>query len=279
MAFLRMQGMNPLAKEEYSDTVEEGKVIRTDPDVNAELTDGQTVYVYYSVGPLIKTAEMPNLVGHDYATAYNLLTQLGFSRIFSESVESNEPKDEVVEQPFDQGTPVDITEKIVLKISKGPKTTAKMANVVGKTYAEAEKTLKGLGFTNITYQEVYSDEPKGQVVDQPFRVNAEVNKAEKISLSISKGPEPTQPPETTEATTAPAEPEIKTMNVSFTLPVERTETYVLSVFLNGKEVVESQEIQPGTASVSVKLSGSGKMTYDLYINNEYYNSQEVNFGD
>ena len=43
--------------------------------------------------------------------------------------------------------------------------------------------------------------------------------------------------------------------------------------------MEAQEIEPGTASVVVKVTGSGKVTYDLYINDEYYNSQEVNFGD
>ena len=279
MAFLRTQGMNPLGKEEYSDSVEEGKVIRTDPEVNAELTEGQTVYVYYSVGPLIKTAEMPNLVGHDYATAYRLLSQLGFSSIRSESVESNEPKDEVVEQPFDRGTKVDITTTIVLKISKGPKTTAKMPNVVGMTYVQAEKELKALGFTNITFEIVDHEKPKNTVVDQPFRVNAEVNKAEKITLTISGGPKPTEPP--TEATTQPeeTEPTPKTVEVSFTLPAERTEAYVLRIYQNGREVTEAREIQPGTTSVTVKLTGIGKQTYDLYINDEFYNSQEVNFGD
>ena len=277
MAFLRTQGMNPLAKEEYSDSIEEGKVIRTDPEVNAELTDGQTVYVYYSVGPLIKTAEMPYLVGHDYATAYKLLTQLGFSSIRSEAVESNEPKDEVVSQPFDRGTKVDITTTIVLKVSKGPKTTAKMPNVMGMTYGQAEKALKALGFTNVTFDIKHDDSPENTVIDQPFRVNAEVNKAEKIILTISGGPKPT------EATTAPAEPpetepQEKTMNVTFHLPAERTEVYVLSIFRDGKEVVDAQEIQPGTDSVTVKLTGMGKLTYDLYINGEFYNSQEVNFG-
>ena len=278
MTFLRNQGMNPLAKEEYSDSVAEGKVIRTDPEVNTELTDGQTVYVYYSAGPLIKTAEIPNLVGHDYATAYKLLTQLGFSSVDSYEVESNEPKGEVIEQPYERGTKVDITEKIVLKISKGPKTTAKMPDVVGKTYSAAEKELKNLGFTNVSYELTYSDKPENTVVDQPFRVNAEVNKAERIVLSISNGPEPTQPPETTEATTAPTEPEPKTMEVNFTLPSEREEAYVLSIFLEGKEVMESKEIAPGTSSVTVKLTGIGKVKYDLYINDEFYNSQEVNFG-
>ena len=50
------------------------------------------------------------------------------------------------------------------------------------------------------------------------------------------------------------------------------------IFLEGKEVMESKEIAPGTSSVAVKLTGIGKVKYDLYINDEFYNSQEVNFG-
>ena len=53
---------------------------------------------------------------------------------------------------------------------------------------------------------------------------------------------------------------------------------MLSIFHNGKEVADAQEIQPGTDAVTVKLTGVGKQTYDLYINGEFYNSQEVNFG-
>ena len=118
------------------------------------------------------------------------------------------------------------------------------------------------------------DSDGNTVLDQPFRVNAEVNKAEKIVLTISSGTAPTETPTVPKAT----EPEPKTINVTFMLPAERTEAYVLSILQNGREVVEAQEIQPGTGSVTVKLTGTGKQTYDLYINNEFYNSQEVNFG-
>ena len=276
MSFLRTQGMNPLAKEEYNETVEEGKVIRTDPEVGMELTDGQTVYVYYSVGPIIKTAVIPNLIGQNYATAYSLLTQLGFTEISSEYVESDEPKDEVVQQPFAKDTKVDITEKVVLKISKGPATTAKMPNVVGMSYNSAKAALSNLGFTNIHYEYVESEKTQDTVVEQPFRVNVQVNKAERIILKLSEGPKPT---ETTEPTTAPTESGPVTVTASFTLPAERTDTYVVSLFYNGKEVMEAKEVEGGTAQLSVQLTGKGKQTYDVYINNEYYNSQEVNFGD
>lgn len=121
--FLRDLGLKPLSSEEFSDTVSAGKVIRTDPVAGAPLTEGQTVKIYYSKGPLIETAEMPNVVGKDYDTAYNTLINLGFSTVTYERRESNEPKDEVIAQSVEAGEDLDLTEKIVLTISKGPKET------------------------------------------------------------------------------------------------------------------------------------------------------------
>ena len=123
LAHLEKQGMNPLPHEEFNDTYPAGKVIRTNPESGTELEVGQTVDVYYSAGPVIEMAEFPNVVGQNYATAYRVLSQLGFSVISSKPVESDKTKDEVVKQPYAKGDMVDVTAKIVLEISKGPKPT------------------------------------------------------------------------------------------------------------------------------------------------------------
>ena len=123
LAHLERQGMNPLPHKEYTDDYEEGAVIRTNPIAGTPLEVGQTVDVYYSAGPVIQKAEFPNVVGQNYATAYRVLTQLGFTEVSANSVESDETKDEVVRQPYKKGDMVDVTTKIVLDISKGPKPT------------------------------------------------------------------------------------------------------------------------------------------------------------
>ena len=122
-AVLTGMGMVPVAMEEFSDDIEKGKVARTDPEVGTVLTEGQTVYIYISKGPIIATAEMPKLVGLDYATAKKALVDLGFesSNISYERRDSKADKDEVISQPYEKGEKVDITSKIVLVISKGTK--------------------------------------------------------------------------------------------------------------------------------------------------------------
>ena len=121
--YLVSQGLQVNPFEEYSPTVEEGKVIRTDPAEGAELEEGAIIKVYYSLGAEPKTVAFPNVVGLNYTTAYNQLLSLEFKNVTYEYAESEEEKDKVIEQPYSRGTKVDVTEQIVLIISKGPAPT------------------------------------------------------------------------------------------------------------------------------------------------------------
>ena len=121
--YLVSQGLQVDPYEEYSDTVEEGKVIRTNPVAGTELKEGQIIKVYYSLGAEPKMVPFPNVVGLNYTTAYNQLLSLDFKYVTYEYTESDEEKDTVVEQPYSRGTSVDVTEQIVLIISKGPEPT------------------------------------------------------------------------------------------------------------------------------------------------------------
>ena len=121
-AYLDRLGMNPLIKYEFSEVVDKGRVIRTDPAAETELKDGQTVWLICSSGPVIETAEMPDVVGMPYDDAKELLESLGFEVSYV-TRDSEVDKNEVIKQPYAEGTKVDITEKIVLSVSKGPKPT------------------------------------------------------------------------------------------------------------------------------------------------------------
>jgi len=106
--------------EEISNTVEENDIIRTEPQTGEELKTGDTVTLYVSTGP--KKAKVPELAGEDISTALKMLNAAGFSNItYEEYVESEEPKDTVVEQSVASGEEVPVTTMIVLKLSEGPK--------------------------------------------------------------------------------------------------------------------------------------------------------------
>ena len=123
-AFLEDLGMKVLPREDYSPEVKEGLVIRTDPAEGAELTDGQTVTIWVSLGEEITKAKMPNLVGQQLETALTLLTARGFDNVLPQTVESAKPEGEVVSQSIPKNEEVDVTTQIVLEVSKGPAQTS-----------------------------------------------------------------------------------------------------------------------------------------------------------
>jgi hypothetical protein len=61
------------------------------------------------------------------------------------------------------------------------------------------------------------------------------------------------------------------------MPTDRSKPYVLSIYLNGKEVVEAREISPTTPYIVVELTGTGMQTYELRINGEFYRTETVDF--
>jgi serine/threonine-protein kinase len=229
MEHLKGQGVNPLAQEEFSETVPEGDVIRTEPTYGTELSPGQTVWVYYSSGPLIKREIMPKVVGVNIEKAEKMLEDLGFDNRTVKWVAGEEPKGEVVYQSVREGTNCDLTEMITLHVSEGP---------------------RDQDTTEPTQTEPPETEPPET---EPSR---------------------TEPPET-EPATEPQEP--RTRLVSFKMPTDRSKPYVLSIYLNGKEVVEAREISPTTPYIVVELTGTGMQTYELRINGEFYRTETVDF--
>jgi len=116
-------GYTVLTRPEASFVYEAGLVTRTDPAVDTELVTGQTVYFYVSTGPSVVEAKMPNVVGMEAGRAKELLTQLGFTAVKTEYVESRKNKDEVIYQSVDSNTEVDVTTEITLLLSEGPPET------------------------------------------------------------------------------------------------------------------------------------------------------------
>ena len=116
---LESQGFKPLKKKEASYVHAEGIVTRTDPAADAEVTEGQTIYIYVSTGPEVVETSMPNVVGLELNRAEELMTQMGFSNVRYEPTESSRPEREVVFQSVSKGETVDVSAEIIIQYSSG----------------------------------------------------------------------------------------------------------------------------------------------------------------
>ena len=271
-SFLTGQGFRILVRQEASDAVEAGKVIRTDPAKGAELADGQTVSIWVSTGP--ETVTMPNVVDMTREAAWKLLGEIQNINVVEQSEASAYvEKGNVTRTDPKVGTQLVPGQNVVVYVSSGP-ATAVMPSVVGLYSQTAQKQLADLGFTNVRTETVRSDRPKGEVVYQSVQKDTVLKLEDEIVLRLSdeSGTQPTetQPPtETTEETE-------KTLTVRFTVP-NKEEPYLLTILQDGAVIVEDEKIPAGCTDYSLTLTGSGTKEYDLYINGEKYVTQRVNF--
>ena len=92
--------------EEPSDTVEEGRVTRTDPPAGSDLAKGETVTVYVSTGSA--SVAVPDVVGMAEEEAVAALQQAGFRVVrVSQAVASPANDGRVIDQSPEPGTEVE----------------------------------------------------------------------------------------------------------------------------------------------------------------------------
>ena len=262
-------------RQEYDDTRPKGEILHTEPSGGSKVVKGSELWLTVSLGQRPEAKTMDNFVGTSAEEAKSILLGQGFEPITRNEMSYVYEVGQVIRTEPSANTEMTAGQTVYIYVSTGPDViTAKMLNVMGLDVDKAKELLGQAGFSNVKTEEVESLKPKGEVIHQSAAKNAEIDVNTEIVLQISKGPEETTGP--TQATTPKDPNEPVTIGVQFSLP-ERDEPYILSIFLNGKEVIESREIVPGTSSFVCDLTGTGTQTYDIYIDGEYYQSKEVPF--
>lgn len=270
-------------QHQYNDTVEKGRVIDQKPSAGEEVVQGTTVRLTVSMGPEPAVKIMENLAGQEYEVAKKFLEDQGMHVLPSEEFNDDVAEGRVIRTDPAQGAQLKDGDTVWLYVSRGPVIErVEMIKVTGLKYDVAYNMLRNLGFTNITPKEVESDEKEDTVIKQSEDRGVLVDVTKEIILTVSKGPKPTDKPTappTAPPTEAPTDPPIKeiTKRIIFKLPTDRTEEYIFSLFQNGKEVIEPVKIPVGTTQIEVELTGSGVQYYELYINDEYYSTEKVDF--
>ena len=265
----------PLVQEEFSEEMAEGLVIRAEPaEPDKTLEEGDTILVFVSLGKEVKTALVPEgLIGEKYSDAVTVLNNNGFQKVTPREEASLEEKGTVTRLSVEPGSEIDVTTEIIVYYSSG-EIIEYMPNVVGLTEAQARETLDGKGFKKVSTQEEYNDSvAAGKVIRSNIVAGDRVDVTTTIILTISKGPEPTEPP----ATSKPAEPTEVTKVINIALPTDRTEPYNLSIWFEEEMVVHVQ-LSPDTATYEFSLTGSGTGTFEIWIDDELLRTEKVEFG-
>jgi serine/threonine-protein kinase len=253
-------------------------VIRAEAaETDKPLEEGDTILLFVSLGKEVKTARVPDgLVGEKYKDAVTVLKNNGFEKVTPKEEPSLEEKDTVTRLSVEPGSEVDVTTEIIVYYSSG-EIIEYMPNVVGLTESQARETLDSKGFKKITVQEEYSETvASGKVIRSNIVGGDRVDVTTSIILTVSKGPEPTEPPATT-APPAPTLPPEVTKSITIALPSDKTEDYNLSIEFE-EEMVVNVDITPDTATYEFSLTGRGSGEYSIYIDGELLRTEKVDFG-
>ncbi len=203
-----------LTDKEYSDDIPEDRVTRTDPEAGATLKNNQFVTIYISMGKETKTVLVPNVVGKDASIAEATLTAKNLKVNKKEEFSNTVPSGTVISQTPSENAEVEEGSTVTIVVSKG-KQTVTMINVVGDTKESAENRLNALGLM-VFFTEKHSDTvAAGKVMEQSQAAGIELMPNTAITLTISIGPEQSNPdpepsqssePSPTEPTPQPTDP-------------------------------------------------------------------------
>ncbi|MDX5476256.1 MAG: Stk1 family PASTA domain-containing Ser/Thr kinase [Bacillaceae bacterium] len=248
--------------DEPSDEIDENHVIRTRPRAGQLVKEGTSVTIFRSVGK--EKVEMEDYRTYSEDDARRRLELRGITKIEINGQYSEDVAEGIVmNQDPSPGTLIIPEDTIVtLTVSKGTSPIT-LSNYIGSTIVFAQSHLGDLELY-LEVKEEFSDEyQEGFVIKQDPAPNTQVKKGDEITLTVSKGPEPSDKTKTitVEILYNPTEEgQEQTVQIfiddlnnnseqpfkTFTITEDTTETFTITVPYKGSAryavVVDDQEI-------------------------------------
>ena len=260
-----------VGSREYSSIYEKGKIIRQEPTGSSKVIRGGEVVLVVSLGPEPQESIMENLVGVTQEEAKTFLENQGFHPLFRYETSYIYAENEVTRTDPAYGDTLTEGQTIQLWVSTGPEMILEARpNGVGMVRETALRWLDQLGFANVRIREVQSKEPAGTVLYQSVEAEQDIDINTEIVLEVSMKQGGDQKPE------EETQEVLVSQFVTFELPIWE-EPYELSIFADGIMVLEPSVIEPGTLRLTLELRGRGTVTYELYMNDERFDTLTVEF--
>ncbi|SOC35433.1 Stk1 family PASTA domain-containing Ser/Thr kinase [Ureibacillus acetophenoni] len=259
-------------REKHDETIEEGKVIGTDPDAGKTRTTGTEIDIIISLGN--EKVTMENFVGQQISQVSALIEKMDFKDVHQEEVHSDQPPGTIIKQTPEVGeefVPKDTEATFV--VSKGLE-KVKVANLTEYNESNLLEYERISGFKIVKQEEVHSEDiPAGSVVSQDPEPGTELDKGSTIKVVISKGP---------------PEPALKVLRLSLEIPydpIEYGEPQTVRVFIQDKnnnmtqpkEVFEIEE--DFEYSTQLEIVEGQTAAYRIEIDGRLFAEDTIHFDD
>ena len=188
--------------EVYSDTVESGKVISTDPEAGTEAEQGTRVALSVSKG--VEKVEVPNVEGYSEEAAKQAITEAGFTAKAGDSEYSDDVDEgKVVKTNPTGGSKAEKGSEVTYTLSKGAEKQT-VPWVAGSSEETATKTLEDAGFKVSVSEEYSSDVDEGLVIWQDPDGDTEKKKGSTVKIHVSLGSKKVEVPNVVGSTVSDA---------------------------------------------------------------------------
>lgn len=175
-------------KEEYSDTVEKGKIISQTPEANSEVTPDKTS-VKFVVSKGVKPIKISDYVGMTINEALLDLANNGIneSQVKQTQQESDKEAGTILSQTPSAGSSVIPGNTMInFVVSSGPNEVS-VPDFTGMSKSEVQSAAKEAGLT-VNFEEDYDTQvPAGQVIRSNPSAGEKVKKNSSVTVTLSKG--------------------------------------------------------------------------------------------
>ena len=248
-----------------------GTILRQDPAAGSTVkSNNAEITVTVSGGP-----EVIHVTNQEYLKALATLRDMGLSVEAPEYQFDDEvPANYIISYTPAEGTELKAGDSVHLVVSKGPEASkVTLISFADMAQSDAESRIRLMNLEVGEIEHVSSETvPEGKVVEQWPEAGTEVEEGSKVNLTVSTGPENPDIPQTSTKTLT-----INLPVVDETDPVQSINVMVTSD--DGKEVY-NRDVNPlMEVAVSVPVSGTGKVTYNVYFNGRLDHGVTVNFDE
>ncbi|MFD7031236.1 Stk1 family PASTA domain-containing Ser/Thr kinase [Streptomyces sp. NPDC059917] len=236
-------------ERKFSDTVERGTVMNSDPESGKRIRGNGAVTLVISRGPQVVL--VPNVKGKPLDAAKAELTKAGLAPgIVSQAFSQDLPQGAVISSSPEGGAQLAPDAAVALVVSKGR--PVQVPSVVGAGVEQARAGLEGLGLkVEVAPEQVNSASPAGSVANQSLSAGAQAAAGDTVTLTVSKGPRQVPVPNVVGQDAEAAKRALE--GAGFKVKVERP-------FLSFSNTVDTQSVPAGQSApegstITVKTKG------------------------
>lgn len=178
-------------KHKSSDSIDQGKVIKTTPPAGSQIKRGRFIDLYVSDGAGM--VKVPDVTGDEYEIAVEKLEKMGFEVIRENQFSASVPPNHVIGQSIAADVEVKPTQTtITLTVSKGKNDRAKhhmikLPDLKDYSLKDAQEYAHKHGLTLQVSSAYSSKVKKGMIISMSPAAGTEVPRGSTISISVSEG--------------------------------------------------------------------------------------------